>query len=1278
MSNRIVRALEDGAKKIGKSMAEDGAKAVKDFYHSTGDNLKHVAKNTAEADAKHTDELDGILKGGKGDHLPHEPRTGGGAGRGPGDEEPSLGGHSSPGQRSDGNSGCTTGGDPVDVVSGQMISSVTDLTLPGLLPLVVSRSYASGYSSGRHLGPGWASTLDQRIEIDDRSIHFAGDDAQILHYPLPTEPGRSVFPTDGARWPLTWDPDDDTVRIEDPQRGLVLHFEPVAPGFAAAVRPLSVVSDRNGHRIRYHYNEYGLPVEVSHSGGYRVAVDLVHTAGGARVEALRVLDGSRDGRGTTVVSYGYDARGRLSDIVNSSGRPLVYGYDAQDRITSWTDRNGYWYAYDYGPDGRVVRGYGADGVLDTSFEYDTRNLVTTVTDSLGHVSTYQFDQFHHIVRVTNPLGGTVQTDYDRYGRLSLATDELGRTTRYTRDTRGEIVRVDHPDETCTSARYNELHLPTEVQSPGGMAWRQGYDQRGNRISLTDPDGATTQFAYDETGLLSSVTDALGQVTRVRDNPAGLAIEIVDAMGGRTRLVRDAFGRPVAVTDALGNTTRYTWSTEGRLLSQVTADGATERWTYDSEGNALTHVDPNGAVTAMEYAHFDQLATRTGPDGSRYVFTHDTELRLTQVTGPQGLTWVYAHDAAGRTVAETDFNGCTVRYGLDAAGQMLSRENGAGQVIECRYDAMGAVASKSNDGRTSDFSYDADGRLVRASSPDVELTRCHDSSGRLLSETINGLRLELSYDILGRRAERRTPSGATTAWTHDAAGGICSLSASGHTIAFERDALGRETARKLGSNIVVASAWDGVHRLTSRTISGDGEENLLQHLQFDYRADGFVTAVSDRHTGHRRFTSDRAGRVTAVHAEDWTESYAYDDIGNLVDARWPGRIDEDTRGERSYGGTLIRTAGRTVYENDRAGRVVFRRRSTLSGKADIWHYTWDGEDRLIAITTPDGTRWQYLYDPFGRRVGKQHLVDDGTGAAVTERTDFTWDGPTLVEQTAYSPDLPGAYSLTWDHQGYHPIAQTEQLLTSGTSHEEVDRRFFAIVTDLVGTPTRLLDAGGGTAWQARSTLWGSTTQHRDSTTSTPLRFPGQYYDAESRLHYNHHRYYDPASARYLSTDPLGLAPAPNPHTYVDNPVTWIDPFGLSATHNPVFTTRRGAFNAARDMAGVPRSSQPVRQWTIGGDPTQAGRANYVFTPYDPHGDPNLDPRAGWGHYYQYDTPHGVRVVAEHTSDPLAPYPHFHAGKPQEGAPRDVNMQAKTYKQIQPKHHLYYNEGGCGGK
>ncbi|GGT16412.1 hypothetical protein GCM10010271_19120 [Streptomyces kurssanovii] len=175
----------------------------------------------------------------------------------------------------------------------------------------------------------------------------------------------------------------------------------------------------------------------------------------------------------------------------------------------------------------------------------------------------------------------------------------------------------------------------------------------------------------------------------------------------------------------------------------------------------------------------------------------------------------------------------------------------------------------------------------------------------------------------------------------------------------------------------------------------------------------------------------------------------------------------------------------------------------------------------------------------------------------------------------------------------------------------------------------------------------------------MRFPGQYFDPETEAHYNVHRHYQPETARYLFQDPLGLTPAPNPASYVNNPHTWCDPYGLSPC-NQYFDNRSEAFNAARERAGVPNSQQPVKQWEVGDDPTQRHRtSNYVY-----------DPNPGaHGRYYQYETPQGTRVIAEHTSDPNAPYPHFHAGQPKGGG-HNVDMMGERYQQVGDKHHLYY--------
>jgi RHS repeat-associated protein len=61
---------------------------------------------------------------------------------------------------------------------------------------------------------------------------------------------------------------------------------------------------------------------------------------------------------------------------------------------------------------------------------------------------------------------------------------------------------------------------------------------------------------------------------------------------------------------------------------------------------------------------------------------------------------------------------------------------------------------------------------------------------------------------------------------------------------------------------------------------------------------------------------------------------------------------------------------------------------------------------------------------------------------------------------------------------------------------------------------------------------------------PLRLPGQYHDAETGLHYNLHRYYDPDRGQYLTPDPLGTPDGPNPYSYVrGNPLRYVDPEGL---------------------------------------------------------------------------------------------------------------------------------------
>ncbi|WP_051732248.1 DUF6531 domain-containing protein [Kitasatospora phosalacinea] len=1142
MSNQIVKALEHAAQKLGKTLAEDAGKALKGFYRKAGDNMKKVAKNVREVEEKHAKDLAKIMRGEGKEGVPH-PRSGGGRrGKGGGSHPKGRGRDQVKSPRTEGRPQDTRcgGGEPVDMATGRMYIDQVDASLPGSLPLLFTRSFDSGLLTGRWMGPRWICSFDERLEIDTDGVVHVRPDRITQAYPHP-EPGDPVYASAGSRHEL--DLVDGRFTVTDPSTGLVKTFTPTPDGDEAL---LTEVRDRHGRHYALTYDEDGVPLSITHSGGYQLLV----TVDNDRITALRLANATETGGDALLMRYGY-TDGHLTAVYNSSGKPMRFTNDATGRLTSWTDRNDSQYRYTYDHLDRVTDEGGTTGALAFRFTYSDPDPATglrthTETNALGHTTTYTVNDRAQITAITDPLGHTTAYERDEYDRLLAETDPLGRTTRYEYDGAGDPIAVTRPDGERISAEYADgRSLPTVVTEPGGVIWRQTYDEAGLRTSLAGPTGAVTTYRHDELGHLVSITDALGSSILVRRNPAGLPVEITDPSGAVRRYERDAFGRTTAITDPLGGVTRMTWTVEGRLSSRTAPDGTTETWTYDGEGNRLTHTDQLGQVTSFEYTHFETLAARTGPDGARYCFDYDANMRLVSVTNPMGQKWTYHYDAAGRLVGECDFAERTVEYRLDAAGQLVARTNPLGQQTRYTYDLLGLSTSMDVDGHLTSYRYDPAGHLVRATSPTVDLVRVVDLLGNVLTESVNGSTLTIQRDVLGRRTRRTTPGGHTSSWTYDASGRPASLRTADETIGFTYDVQGREQRRTISTGLELVSAWDDMHRLTGQSLSNGPD--LLQKRRFGYRADGGLTAVDDQLSGPRSFELDRTGRVTSVSATDWTETYAYDPAGNVTEANWPTvGATEAALGTRTYDGGRLTGAGRVRYEYDAAGRTVLRQVTRLSRKPDSWRYTWDGANRLVQVTMPDGTRWRYTYDPFGRRTTKYRLASDGVG--VEEQTEFFWDGAVLAEQTTRAGYLPGPYTLSWDHRGLQPLAQTERITTPAQRPgvaDRVDRRFFVIVTDLVGAPTELVDTATATiAWRATATLWGNTTWSSSSSAYTPLRFPGQYFDPETRLHYNLNRHYDPETARYVTPDPLGLAPASNPDAYVHNPHTWSDPLGLS--------------------------------------------------------------------------------------------------------------------------------------
>ncbi|MCE0448270.1 hypothetical protein LT493_45030 [Streptomyces tricolor] len=430
--------------------------------------------------------------------------------------------------------------------------------------------------------------------------------------------------------------------------------------------------------------------------------------------------------------------------------------------------------------------------------------------------------------------------------------------------------------------------------------------------------------------------------------------------------------------------------------------------------------------------------------------------------------------------------------------------------------------------------------------------------------------------------RVTPSGLASEWSYDPAGRPLVLRSSAGVLEFAHDAAGRETRRSLGTAVTLAQSWSATGLLTGQSLTA-APDRFLQHRTYAHRADGYVTEIRELTSGTRRFDLDGMGRVGGVRAHGWSETYAYDPAGNLVHATSP---DHEAGGERRFEGTLVRTAGRTSYEHDAEGRLVRRTRKLLDGRTRVWSYTWNAEDRLTDVIDPDGRHWRYAYDPLraarlqapggGRRLrGRRHGLR--LGRPVAGRADRAGrlghhlglragrlasgrpDAP-QADRVGRQPVVPGAAGGGVGPRPRGPVVRRRHRRgghAHGTGRRD-GRPGLAAPDHPVGCPPP--GAGGGRA-----------------AGGLPLRFPGQYADPESGLHYNLHRYYDPETARYLSADPLGLVPAPDHHAYVPNPLCWSDPLGLagkgpSGPKNPLdfgqgYTGRRDIFpvgNKGRDV------------------------------------------------------------------------------------------------------------------
>ena len=635
-------------------------------------------------------------------------------------------------------------------------------------------------------------------------------------------------------------------------------------------------------------------------------------------------------------------------LVEKSG--AIYRFDQDGKIVDIADRNANTMTFSY-TTGVLTSVVDSSGRV-TTFDYDAQQRIIASTEPNGNVHSFSYlgDSLASVSTQDSQLGTrTWSYTYDANALLLTKIDPNGNTTTYVHDSNHGVVGATTPEGKVKTVTYNPTTSTTQVMESDGGVWTYRYDTRvGVLTQKTDPQGNTTLYTYDTNKNLTSRTDPDGAVTRY---------------------TYDSQGNMTTMTDAIGQTTSYTYNSFGQVTSTTGPQGDVTVPTYDAKGNLISTTDPSGAVTSYEYDAKGNITRLTDAQGRITTFGYDPQGNLGFITDPTGATTTFTYDISGNRTSQTDAQGNITTFEYDSLGQLVKTTDPSGNVTAYSYDGNGNRASQTDaNGNLTEYAYNSKGQLTAVEDALGQMTNyAYDGAscptcgggGNSLTEVTdaNGRVTHYHYDASGRLVEEADPLGNSLSYTYDAKGNlIAKIDANGARTQYAYDALGR---------------------LIQKSYLDNSTEF------FTYDAKGNILTAANQNISYA-FSYDVNSRVTSVtDSNGRTISYQYDALGNRTQVTYPD-------------GSVV------SYGYDTVGRLA-----SLTHAGRTFAYQYDSLGRRTGITFPNGAVGSYAYDSSARLTSLSHTAS--TGASI-QSFAYTHDN---VGNRKTKVDHNGAFSYTYD-------------------------------------------------------------------------------------------------------------------------------------------------------------------------------------------------------------------------------------------------------------------------
>jgi RHS repeat-associated protein len=463
----------------------------------------------------------------------------------------------------------------------------------------------------------------------------------------------------------------------------------------------------------------------------------------------------------------------------------------------------------------------------------------------------------------------------------------------------------------------------------------------------------------------------------------------------------------------------------------------------------------------------------------------------------------------------------------------SRNDAKNQKIEYTYDDAGrrteiknfSATDYVNPFKTVNFTYNKSGNLITYNDGTTSGVYSYDDVYRKTSETVSYGSFALTYSYAyyknGLKKSFTAPDGAAYNYTYDSNNQPAGISIPGQGyITYNSYTWNMPDSITLPGGTKREYSYNPLMQIKSLTAKDPGQ-NPFMNYNYQYSPVGNILNKTSEQ-GNHSYQYDPTYQLTNATSPTLPqETFTYDAAGNRKTAAFSGQPSADSYTYNTNNELLELTTQNSelrTYSYDDNGNMTSETDQT--GTTTL---TYDIDNRLIQIHNPQSEIYNYYYDPFGRRLWK-----DINGV----RTYFLYADEGLIGEY----DTTGNEIKTY---GYAP----NSTWTTNPLFQKIGTNYYWYQNDHLGTPQKIIDTSGRVVWSATYDAFGDI-QIDVAEIENNLRFPGQYYDAETGLHYNYFRYYNPEIGRYISEDPIGLAGGDvNYFSYVgNNPINWIDPEG----------------------------------------------------------------------------------------------------------------------------------------